>query len=178
MIWRLIALAACIAVPLSSQAAAPKQASPCARCEPSSKLRGAIDVRLPTNAIVYDFGNGPFWKNSYLLIIDLDAGEALTYRFPPDKPKPTTLQLAGKEKLAPHDLSVLREMAKTAWNPPRDKLPNSFPTDTFQTIYILRGANMVEAMSLGNGPSWFSLLLNKIDAVARPSEHLLGTPGD
>lgn len=172
-------VAACLTIDGTANGRAPGHERKCSQCESSTELRQSVGIPLPANALVYDFGNGPFWRNSYLVVIDLDRGEALTYRNPPDKETPSSLQLAGQERISPRDLDALRAMARVAWNPPVERPVKAVPapTDMFETIYVLRGPTMARAVSLGNGPRWFAELLDKIVRVARPAEHRLDASG-
>jgi hypothetical protein len=136
----------------------------CPACEASQSLHQSFSVPIPEHAIVLDSGNGVFWQNSRLIVVDLDAGETRTYQFPRDKDGPTALRLGARQSLAPEKLQDLVAKANNVWNPPASKPPKviMMRTDIFETLYVVNGARMARWTSIPGDPAWYAALTEAV----------------
>lgn len=132
--------------------------SECRLCVPSDGFRRRADFPVPRRAIIFDFSNGVFWKNSRLLVVDVDREEAATYRFPPNADHPTRLELLERRSMP----GELIRMANVTWNPPRATAMEPMRTDTFQTLYVVDGSIMAESLEVGGGAPWFTELRDQL----------------
>jgi hypothetical protein len=115
----------------------------CRVCEPALNLTKSVSVPMPEHAIVLDFGNGVFWRNDRLVVVDLDRAEARTYRFPAEEQQPTKLVLVGMKSLTPDVMRDLVRKANLVWNPPPLEGPPPLPVpDVFETVYVVNGPVM------------------------------------
>lgn len=143
----------------------PPSPTRCRVCESSSRLTGSLSVKIPAHAIVLDFGNGIFWRNSRLVVVDLDRAEAQTYRFEPKASRPTTLALLGTRALTQAVIRDLVRKTRLIWSPPLLRTPPMPIPDVFETVYVVDGPVMAQWMGGENDPGWYSALKNAIRAI-------------
>jgi hypothetical protein len=142
---------------------APK--SKCRTCESSKDFRANFSFPIPAHAIVFDFSNGVFWKNSRLLVVDLDGAEAITYRYPPEADRPTNLEIAGRRSIPADQIRELIGKANVVWNPPIPKQLGQMRTDTFQTLYVIDGSVLGKWLEMGGGAKWFVELREELSGL-------------
>jgi hypothetical protein len=138
----------------------------CRLCEPSLNLKKNVTVAIPEHAIVLDFGNGAFWRNDPLVVVDLDQAEARTYRFPPEEQQPTKLTLVGTKAISSDVMRNLISKANVIWAPPPlQGPPRLHVTDVFETVYVVNGPVMASWLGGSDDPAWFVVLKEAIRPV-------------
>ena len=158
--------AATHALSASLEGFGPAGQAACRLCEASSNLREKVTGSIPQHAIVLDFGNGVFWRNNRLIVIDLDHAVARTYRFPPEDQSPTTLSLMASRSLSADVVRGLTDKANVIWSPPLRQGPPPLPVpDRFETVYVVNGPVMATWLGGSNDPSWAAALTDAIRAV-------------
>jgi hypothetical protein len=114
----------------------PKAKSACRRCESSARLRSAAPFSIPTHAIVIDRGNGVLSRESYAVVVDLDARETSRYHFHHEQDGNLTLVDKAVKSVPPEIVPGLIHKANILWNPP---IPKKMPApimDLFETTYV------------------------------------------
>jgi hypothetical protein len=137
----------------------------CRTCESAKELRTQTDFLVPDHGIIFDFSNGVFWRNSRLLVVDLDGAEAVTYRMPPEADHPTKLVVSGRRAIPNEELSELVRMAGMVWNPPISEKLEPPHTDTFQELDVVDGPIVGKWLEMGGGALWFVKLREHLSAL-------------
>jgi hypothetical protein len=122
---------------------------------------------IPTHAIVMDRGNGVLSRESYAVVVDLDARETTSYHFRHEQDGKLTLVDKTVKSVGPEPLQAMIAKANVVWNPPIPKeMPRPTP-DLFETTYVVSGPLMASEMSGGNDPKWLLDLKNAVEASGK-----------
>jgi hypothetical protein len=129
-------------------------------------LATIVGVAIPAHGILLDLGNGVFWRNERVIVVDLDAAQARTYRFAAKDQEPTKLVLVGTNALSADKVQDLIRKANLVWSPPPPDGPPPRPVpDVFETLFVVNGPTTARWQGGPNDPEWIATLKKAIRAV-------------